>query len=194
MANNRKLALAAMLLIIIVPLVAWQWPNISKFLTQRRLQTGLLATKVDCPLKADLCSKAQVLEVIGTNNQKQNFGLAWKLPEKTEILAAFDGTVTVQSSFGGKHPPKTYLLTNTANTYQAAYLFVPQRPFTGAEEEVFAKGKPVKQGEVLATVPGTTLDEMGYKDQNFQFYIVDLKRKARIDNLTPQNLGSLVLP
>ncbi len=51
----------------------------------------------------------------------------------------------------------------------------------------------VKQGEVLATVPGTTLEEIGYKDLNFQFYIIDLKKRARIDNLSPQSFGSLNL-
>lgn len=159
------LLLAVLILPILIAIVISQKPSPKQ-------------EKLACPLaNNNLCSKAT----------KQNMGLGWKLATGSSILAAFDGTLKAQDTFGGKNPPKVYMLTNQTNTYQAGYIFID-------EQAPLIKEKKVKKGDEIAKLPGITLDEMGYRNFNIIFYIVDIKKKERIGNLTPQSFGNLVLP
>lgn len=180
---NKKIILGAVLLAVLLFLLVWQWPNFSKLITPKNILKPSV-TILACPVAQDICSKAT----------KESMGLGWKLATESSILAAFDGTLKAQSTFGGKNPPKVYTLTNPTNTYQAGYVFITERPFTPIEQEILTKGKEVKKGDVIAKTPGIALDEMGYKNLNIIFYIVDINKKGRIDNLSPQSFGNLILP
>lgn len=180
---NKKIILGAVLLAVSLPLFVWQWPNLSKLTTPKDILKPSVTT-LACPVAPDICSKAT----------KQDMGLGWKLATGSSILAAFDGTLNAQNTFGGKNPPKVYILTNSTNTYQAGYVFITEKPFTQEEQESLTKGKKVKKGDVIAKTPGITLDDMGYKNLNIIFYIVDIKKKERIDNLSPKSFGNLILP
>lgn len=89
--------------------------------------TGKLQITVSCPVPEQFCRKGQTLEMSLPEDKKKYDGLGWMLPEKTNILAAFDGSYKEQDVHGLPSLLRVITLTGNNNKYEARYFFVPEK-------------------------------------------------------------------